>query len=98
MQSLETKQAEERAHARAKLEINERKTAARRLQQLEMEDVALNTAKKNTRNTACAKPTPHKLSKTEENVLKVVLSAPIQHAVPRVVRAASGSNRSVPNG
>ena len=37
--------------------IHEKKTAARRLQQLKMEDIVLNTAEAEARKTTCAEPT-----------------------------------------
>ena len=51
------KQAGERAQARVKRVIDEKKTAARRLQQLKMEDIALKTAKVEVRKTTRAEPT-----------------------------------------
>ena len=63
-QSQECKQAGERAQALARRVIVEKKTATRRLQQLEMEDVALNTAVANARGTARAEPTLNRFEAT----------------------------------
>ena len=59
-QSHKCKQVGERALARAKRVIDDKKTAARRLQQLEMEDVALNKAEVNASKTTRAEPTLNK--------------------------------------
>ena len=55
--SLEQRRAEERAHARTRLAIEDKRKAAKRLRQLAIDEVALNAATQSTRDTARANPT-----------------------------------------